>query len=88
MSYLTGNTGLAKKFGHRFGALLSAINKLSSSFDSNPSGVYTEESSSHSNIMGSTSDASSSTPTHSSGATGDQDTVMASLFDLLPPPWP
>ena len=77
MSYLTGNTGLAKKLGHRFGALLSAIDKLPSSSDSNPSGVYAKGSSSHSNVMESAPDVSPSTPPCSSHPTGDQDTVMA-----------
>ena len=77
MFYLAGNTGLTKKLGNRFGALLSAIDKLPGSSDSNSSGVYAEGSSSRSNIMGSISDVPPSTPPCPSYSAGDQDTVMA-----------
>ena len=74
--YLAGNTGLTKKLGHQFGALLSAIDNLLGSFISNPSSVYAEGFSFNPDVMEFTPDISS-TPSHPSVASRDQDSTMA-----------
>ena len=76
VSYLAGNAGLTKKLGHRFGALLSAIDKLPGPSVSDPSSVYAEGSSSCSGVVELTPDAPS-TPPRPSTTSGDQDTTMA-----------
>jgi len=76
VSYLAGNAGLTKKLGHRFGALLSAIDKLPGSSTPDPSGVYAEGSSSHPDVAESTPNTPS-TPPRPSTVSRDQDTTMA-----------
>ena len=76
VSYLAGNAGLSKKLGYRFGALLSAIDKLPGLSPSDPSGVYTEGSSSRPDVMESAPDIPS-IPPRPSVPSRDQDSVMA-----------
>ena len=81
VSYLAGNAGLSKKLGHCFGALLSAIDKLSGSSPSDPSGVYAEGSSSHPDVAESTPNIPS-TPPRSSVVPREQDAAMATSRPL------